>query len=225
MIKHLAIILDGNRRYADKHGKLPWQGHAAGAKTVENLVNWALELELKELTLYCFSTENFKRSKIEVRKLMELFAKMFSKLNKNNVLGKKGIKINFIGKLTLLPIKIQEAANNLMKTTKKNSKLTINFAIAYGSRMEIVEAVKNIIKDKLRPSQITEDKFNDYLYLKTHPDLLIRPGGETRLSNFILWQLAYSELYFMDKFWPEFTKNDLVKIIKEVESRQRRFGK
>lgn len=225
MIKHIAIILDGNRRYADKHGKLPWQGHAAGAKAVENLVNWSLELEFKELTLYCFSTENFKRSKIEVRKLMELFVTGFKKLNKNDILVKKGIKVNFIGKLSMLPKKVQDAAKVLMKKTKNNSKLTINFAIAYGSRMEIVEAVKNIIKDKLKPSQITEDKFNDYLYLKTQPDLLIRPGGERRLSNFILWQLAYSELYFLDKFWPEFTKSDLEKAIKEVKSRRRRFGK
>lgn len=225
MINHLAIILDGNRRYAKKRGKLPWEGHAAGAKTLQDLLGWSRELGLKELTLYCFSTENFKRTKKEVDKLMELFLKFFKKLNRNKDFLEKGIKLNFVGKLSLLPNDVRDAAKDLMRQTKNNTKLIVNFAIAYGSRMEIIEAVKKILKDNIEPSQLTEEKFNDYLYLKSEPDLLIRPGGEKRLSNFILWQLAYSELYFLDKLWPEFTKEDLKKAIDEVENRHRRFGK
>jgi len=227
--EHIAIILDGNRRYARSRGLSPWKGHEKGAKTVEKLVDWSIELGIKELTLYCFSTENFNRDKKEIDHIMRLFTKGFDKINKDDSLNRKGVKVRFVGELDMMPKKIQEYAKRLMASTIKNNKLVVNFAWAYGSRMEIVEAVKKIARDakkgKIDPDKINEDVFESCLFLKNSPDLLIRPGGEKRLSNFLLWQLAYSELYFLDKLWPEFTREDLKKAIEEVEQRERRFGR
>ncbi len=223
---HIAIILDGNRRYAKQHNQQPWQGHKAGAKNVENLIKWAIELKIKELTLYAFSTENFNRSKEEVNHLMRLFIHFFNKLKKQT---SNKVRINFVGKLSLLPEKVQAAARTLMKKTKQNKTLKVNIALAYGSRLEIVEAAKKFAKavknNKTKLNNLTTATFKKYLWLDSEPELIIRTGGEKRLSNFLLWQAAYSELYFTQKYWPEFTKQDLIKAINDYNRRQKRYGK
>ena len=178
--KHIAIILDGNRRFAKKQGLEAWKGHEFGAKTVENLIEWAVELELKGLTLYAFSTENFNRSKIEVEKIMELFARFFAKLAKDERLGKHSIRINFIGNRSLFSEEIQKSMNELEEKTKNNNNLIVNFAMGYGGRAEIVDAAKRIAEKakqgKIEISSITEESFLKELYLKEEPDMIIIPG-------------------------------------------------
>lgn len=222
--RHVAIILDGNRRYAKQHNFSPNKGHELGAKNVENLIKWAQELGIKELTLYIFSTENFNRTKKEVTHLMNLFLKWFKNLKIN-----KDVQINFIGKLSLLPKKVQDVAKKLMKETRNNKIFKINFAMAYGSRLEVVEAAKKFAKmvknSKTKLSNLTTESFKKYLWLGSEPDLIIRTSGEKRLSNFLLWQAAYSELYFTKKYWPEFSKQDLIKAIKDYNKRKKRYGR
>lgn len=219
---HIGIILDGNRRFAGKHNKKSWEGHEAGAKKVEELFDWCKELNVKELTLYCFSLENFNRSKEEVNLLMALFKKWFKKLGEDRRIKKNKIKIRFIGKKELLDKEIQEIMKDIEKKTEKYSNYQINFAIAYGGREEILSAVKNLIKEK---KEINEKNFQNSLWLSNEPDLIIRTGGEKRTSNFLPWQSVYSEWIFIDKMWPEFTKKDLKEAIIEFKSRERRFGK
>lgn|SRR3989338_3464078 len=220
---HIAIILDGNRRYAQKHKLALWKGHELGAKKVEDLMDWCNELGVKELTLYSFSTENFNRSKNEIDYLMNLFRKQISKLKKDKRLDKNKIRVNFIGRLSLFPKNIQKEMRELMEKTRKNNGFIVNFAMGYGGRQEIVDAVNKLLSKGVK--EIDEKGFEDYLCLKDKPDLLIRPGGEMRISNFLLWQMAYTEFYFTDKLWPEFTKKDLVMAVEDYKKRERRFGK
>lgn len=219
---HIGIILDGNRRFAKKNLKNQLGGHEYGAKKVEQLLDWCIELNIKQLTLYCFSLENFKRSKKEVTLLMNLFRKWFKKLAKEKKIEKHKIKIKFIGNRNLLNKQIKNLIANLEYKTKDNDKHIINFAFAYGGRQEIIEAVKKMIRKK---EQITEENLENNLWLKNEPDLIIRTGGEKRTSNFLPWQSVYSEWIFLDKMWPEFTKKDLENSIKEFQKRKRRFGK
>ncbi len=228
-LRHIAIILDGNRRYAKKLGISKFKGHEQGAKKINELIEWCYELGIEELTLYCFSTENFKRDKQEVKHLMEIFYNKLREFEKNKELCQKGIKINFIGRLEMFPKRIRNLMHELMKKTMKCNKLKINFAMAYGGRAEIVDACKKIAKfvkkNKMRINEIDEKRFSQYLYLNSEPDLLIRTS-EQRISNFLLWQNAYSEIIFLPKkFWPEFTKDDLLNCINEYRKRKRRFGK
>lgn len=220
---HIAIILDGNRRYAQKHKMELWKGHELGAKKVEDLMDWCNELGVKELTLYSFSTENFNRSGKEVGFLMELFRKQINKLKNDKRLDKNKIRVNFIGRLSLFPKDIQKEMKELMERTRRNDKFIVNFAMGYGGKQEIVDAVNKLLSKGVK--EIDENGFENYLYLKDKPDLLIRPGGELRISNFLLWQMAYTELYFTDKLWPEFTKKDLAKAVGDYKKRERRFGK
>lgn len=222
--KHIAIILDGNRRYGEKLGNRKL-GHHEGAKRVEDLFNWCKELKIKELTLYTFSTENFSRPKDEVNYLMNLFRKQFKRLNKELNNNKEKIKVNFIGRLNLFPEDLQKEMDNIMNKTKQNNDFIVNFAVGYGSKAEIVDSVKTIINKGLKEDDINEKLINDNLYLTSEPDIMIRPGGEKRMSNFLLWQCAYSELFFYEKLWPEFTKQDLIDVIEQYKQRQRRFGK
>ena len=224
--KHIAIILDGNRRYGIKKGN-KFLGHLEGAKNIEKLFKWCEELQIKELTLYTFSTENFSRPKEEVEYLMSLFRKQFKRLKDETKKKKneKRNKINFIGRLYLFPEDIQKEMHDLMEKTKENKDLTIKFAVGYGGRAEIVDAVKQIFKKRDNIDEIDENLIAKNLYLQSKPDILIRPGGELRISNFLIWQCAYSELFFIEKLWPEFTKQDLEKIIEEFKKRNRRFGK
>ena len=225
--KHIAIVLDGNRRYAKKLGLQPWKGHEFGLKKLEDLFEWCQELGVKELTLYIFSTENFKRAKNEVSYLFNLFKQEVDKIKKKKGVFKDSIRFNFIGRINMFPKAMRKSMLDIVKKTGKNNNFTVNFAMAYGGRQEIVDAVNSIIKkvqNKEIPNKIDENTITKHLYLQSEPELVIRPGGEKRISNFLIWQSSYSELIFIDKLWPEFTKEDLVKCLGEFKKRERRFG-
>ncbi len=227
--KHVAIILDGNRRFAKKQGINPLKGHEHGAKRLIDVLEWLKELGVKEVTFYTLSTENLKRTGVEVAALMALFRKGLDEEKKDGRIDSNGAKVRFIGRLGLLPKDIQKGMAELMERTKNHSNYTVNFAIAYGGKAEIVDAVRKIVaaakKGSINEEDIDEKTFPDYLYMADEPELLIRPGGEKRISNFLLWQLAYSEFIFLDKLWPEITRQDLVDCIAEYEKRARRVGK
>lgn len=226
--EHIAIILDGNRRFAKKKGMQPWKGHNFGAKNVEDLLKWCRDLGIKELTLYSFSMDNFKRPEREKKAIFDLLKKNFEKLEKDDRLMKNGIKVRFIGRIGMFPKDIQEGMQKLMKKTNENKRFKVNFAMAYSGKAEITDSIRKIINKinnkEININNINEDLIKNNLYLSSNPDIFIRPGGEKRLSDFLIWQSAYSELFFLDKLWPEFTKEDLVSIIKEFKQRERRFG-
>ena len=226
--KHIAIILDGNRRYARKIGMQPWQGHSFGAEKVEDLLKWCRDLGIKELTLYSFSMDNFKRPEREKKAIFELFKKNFEKLEKDDRLMKNGIKVRFIGRLQMFPKEIQEGMQRLMKKTNENERFKVNFAMAYSGKAEITDSVRKIINKinskEINIENVDEDLIKNNLYLSSEPDIFIRPGGEKRMSDFLLWQSSYSELIFLEKLWPEFTKEDLIWCIGEFKRRERRFG-
>lgn len=222
---HIGIILDGNRRFAKRLMLEPWKGHEYGKEKVEKLLDWARELEIKEFTLYCLSVENMKnRPKNELEYLFKVFRDAFRNLEREKI-DRYKIRMKFIGNLNLLPEDLAEQCRVLEKETEKNSNYIVNFALAYGGRQEIIEAVKKILRNKVKEDDVTEETFKKALWLENEPDLIIRTGGEKRTSNFLPWQSAYSELIFLDKFWPEFTKEDLVSCMQEFNSRKRRFGK
>lgn len=222
--KHIAIILDGNRRFAKKLMLEPWRGHELGAEKIQKLLDYAKELGIKEITLYCLSCENIKsRPKDELEYLFKLFKKEFKNLNREKIERNK-IRIKFIGDLDLLPLDLREECEKLEKETQKNNNFTINFAIAYGGRQELIEAVKKIIRNKIKENKIDEQTIEENLYLSNEPDLIIRTGGERRTSNFLPWQSTYSEWIFLDKMWPEFEKEDLIECINEFNNRKRNFG-
>ncbi|AMM54588.1 polyprenyl diphosphate synthase [Pyrococcus kukulkanii] len=229
--KHVAIIMDGNRRWARKHEKPPWYGHFFGSKKLEEIVEWCHELGIRILTVYAFSTENFKRSKEEVNKLMQLFEEKFRELVRDKRVHEYGIRVNVIGRKELLPKNVREAAEEAERVTRKYNNYVLNIALAYGGRSEIVDAVKEIVKDvmdgKLDIQDIDEELLKKYLYVPNipDPDIVIRTGGEVRISNFLLYQIAYSELFFVDVYFPEFRKIDFLRIIREYQKRERRFGR
>ncbi|ASJ03166.1 UDP diphosphate synthase [Thermococcus profundus] len=229
--RHVAIIMDGNRRWAKKLEKPPWYGHLFGSNKLEEILEWCRELGIRTLTAYAFSTENFKRSPEEVNALMNLFEKKFRELVSDERVHKYGIRVNVIGRKELLPENVREAAEEAERATKKYSNYTLNLAIAYGGRSEITDAVREIVQDALRgrikPEEIDEDLIKRYLYHPNmpDPDIVIRTGGEIRISNFLLYQIAYSELFFVDVYFPEFRKIDFLRIIREYQKRQRRFGR
>lgn len=224
---HVAIILDGNRRFAKKLGLQPWKGHEYGMKKLEELFKWCLELGIRELTLYSFSTENFSRAKSEIDFLFGLFKRKFNEIRKSRDIFKNDVKVNVIGRVHMFPKDIQKAITDVAEKTKNNRKLAVNFALAYGGRQEIIDSFKKIIKNnpKINPDKINEALITQNLYLQSEPDMVIRPGGEIRTSNFLMWQSAYSEWVFPKKLWPEFTKKDLMKCIQEFNRRERRYGK
>jgi tritrans,polycis-undecaprenyl-diphosphate synthase [geranylgeranyl-diphosphate specific] len=223
--KHIAIILDGNRRFAKRLMLEPWKGHELGAKKVDKLLDYAKELGILEVTLYCLSVENIKsRPKKELEYLFKLFKKEFRDMDRKKI-EKNKTKIRFIGNLSLLPKDLRKQCEKLQKETKNNNKFVVNFAIAYGGKQEIIELIKKIIKKKISPEKIDEKIIKENLYLKDEPDIIIRTGGEVRTSNFLPWQSAYSEWFFLKKFWPEFVKKDLMECIEEFKRRKRNFGK
>ncbi len=222
MIKHLAVILDGNRRYAKSRGWLSFKGHDAGAENVDNLMNWCKELGIKETTLYTLSTENLKRDKDELDHLFKLFKKWFTKIKKDKRLKEDGVKIRFIGDLSLLPKDVADVARELQESTKDYNNYIVNFCFAYGGRLELINAF-NQVKDK--KGKITEEDITKALWLSSEPELIIRTGNAIRTSNFLPWQSVYSEWVFLDKMWPEFTKEDLLSCLNEFENRKRNFGK
>ena len=221
--KHVAIILDGNRRYAKKFGLPKLRGHAKGFNKIKDMLKWCTELGIKEATLYCFSTENFNRDQKEKNYLFNLFRKKIREFKNNPTINNKKIRINIIGRISMFPKDMQEAILDIMEKTKDYSNYKLNLALAYGSRNEIVDAFKKIMSKGIK--EIDENTIKENLYLPDDVDILIRPGGEKRLSNFLLWQNSYSEIFFIDKLWPEFTKLDLMKIIQEYKKRERRFGR
>ena len=221
--KHVAIILDGNRRYARKKGMPTRYGHQKGFDKIKDFLQWCIDLGIKESTLYCFSTENFNRSKKEVDYLFSLFKQKFDSFSNDNVIHKNEVKINVIGRISMFPKDMQKKMKDIMKKTKKYSKYQLNLALGYGGRAEIVDAIKKIIAKKVK--KIDEKVVLDNLYLKDEPDLFIRPGGEKRISNFLIYQSAYCEMIFVDKLWPDFSKKDLVKCVEEFNMRKRRIGK
>ncbi len=219
---HIGIILDGNRRFAKRLMKQPWKGHEYGAKKINKLLDWCIEFKVKELTLYCFSLENFNRPKKEFNYLMAIFKKETENLKKNPKIKKEKVRINFIGKKELLNPKLQKLMKENEEMTKNHKKHIVNFAIAYGGRQEMINAIKKLVKSK---KEINEKNLKKNLWLQNEPDLIIRTGGEKRTSNFLPWQAAYSEWIFLDKMWPEFNKDDFKNSIAEFYNRQRRFGK
>ena len=227
--QHIAVIMDGNGRWAKKRGLRRENGHREGRKSVKKIVECCVELGIKNLTLYAFSTENWNRPKLEIDFLMQLL--FLSLKDELKTLNKNNIKFETIGDLTRLPKKISNYLQKVKSETKKNSKLTLTLALSYGSRNEIVNVVRELsdkVKNNIISSKnIDETVINDHLYTRNLPDvdLLIRTSGEKRISNFLLWQIAYSELYFTKKLWPDFRKKDLYKAIVSYQNRERRFGK
>ena len=225
--KHIAITMDGNGRWAEGKGKFRVFGHQHGVKSVREAVETAAEIGIKYLTLYAFSTENWKRSEKEVNALMTLLISTISKETKT--LMKNDICLNAIGNLGQLPKKCKQELEQAIEKTKNNKRMTLILALSYSGRWEIVNAVNKILDDSKNnlAKEITEDIFQQYLNTKDVPDpeLLIRTSGEHRISNFLLWQIAYSELYFTDTLWPDFRKEDLIKAIIDYQKRERRFGK
>tara|TARA_B100000963_G_scaffold358645_1_gene383778 strand:- start:1868 stop:2536 length:669 start_codon:yes stop_codon:yes gene_type:complete len=217
-LSHIAFIMDGNGRWGKKKNKGRNYGHLKGLETVKSVVSSSIKLRIPIITFFVFSSENWKRPKSEINFLFKLIHKYFSS-EINNVL-KQGIKLNIIGELKKLPKDIRNTLKESIKLTKKNKKIIVNLAINYGSKNEILNTFKKIKK------KVTETKFENNLYLRgiPNPDILIRTGGHQRLSNFMLWQLAYSELFFINKLWPDFKNNDLVKIIKKYKKIKRNFG-
>lgn len=222
--RHIAIILDGNRRYAKKLLKEPWKGHNFGAEKVERLLDWCRELKVAELTLYIFSMQNFNRDKKEIDYLMGLFCRFFQKKEIKDTIHQNEMKITFIGRTYLLPHKVQEIISKVQEETKSYTGSKVNFAMAYGGREEIVDGINRILKEE-KVREVDEKIFSAYLQLQSQPDLIIRTGGERRTSNFLIWQSWYSEWFFLDKYWPEFEREDLVKILEEFKQRERRFGR
>jgi tritrans,polycis-undecaprenyl-diphosphate synthase [geranylgeranyl-diphosphate specific] len=227
--KHIGIILDGNRRWAREKGLPEWKGHESGYQKVRKLFHWCREMGINEVTVYCFSMQNLRRSKNEVRYLMRIFERGFKEIIREVDIHKNKVKISVIGQFHLLPDRVRKAIKRAVEITKKYGNFKINFAIAYGGREEIIEVVKKIarkVKRKLlKLKDINEELVNQHMFLSSTPDLIIRTGGEIRTSNFLLWQSNYSEWFFIKKYWPDFEKKDLEKVINEYKKRQRRFGR
>lgn len=223
--KHIAITMDGNGRWAKSKGKLRIFGHKNGVKSVRDTVEGAAEIGIEYLTLYAFSSENWNRPEREVNALMTLLVSAINKETKT--LMDNNIRLSTIGDINKLPSKAQKELQEAIIKTKDNTRMTLVLALSYSGREEIINAVKNIIKDGKKPEEINEDTFQQYLTTKSVPDpeLLIRTSGEYRISNFLLWQIAYSELYFTETLWPDFRRADLYKAILNYQSRERRFGK
>lgn len=229
MPKHLAIIMDGNGRWAEKKGKNRIQGHSHGVRAVQEVVEEAVQLKIEHLTLYAFSTENWSRPQEEIGVLMKLLVSTlkseFEKLLKNR------IKLNVIGNLHQLPEIVQKELHYVVEKTQNNNEMTLTLALSYGGREELANALKQLaIKVKnniISPEKIDQFIINEHLYTQNLPDvdLLIRTSGEKRISNFLLWQIAYAELYFTKVLWPDFTKKHLHKALTNYQKRERRFGK
>jgi len=226
--KHIAFIMDGNGRWAKKRGLPRVKGHEEGAKRIGKLANAAHKLGLEAVTLFAFSTENWKRPKEEVDFIFSLLEKMLKEGKEN--FKKNDIKVRFIGKIDELEDKFRSIINETMEETKDNRGIVLNLAVNYGARSELVEVVKKVSKDCLEGKQeisdINENTIEKYLMTNGLPeiDLMVRTSGEVRISNFLLWQIAYSELVFTDVYWPDFTEEELERVIIEYQSRNRRFG-
>jgi len=231
-IEHIAIILDGNRRWATENELNPWLGHKKGAETVERLLDWCEKLNVKFVTLYTFSTENFRRPTDEIQEIMRIAEEKFRKLLSDERIHKNKVHVKVIGRVNLLPESLRQLIGEVEKATENYDNQFLNFAFAYGGRAEILDAAK-IIAQKVKTGELTLDDVNEstfekYLYTahmpKQEPDLIVRTSGEERMSGFLLWQAAYSELCFLDVYWPDFRLIDLLRAIRTFQKRKRRYG-
>ncbi|WP_027338726.1 isoprenyl transferase [Halonatronum saccharophilum] len=226
--RHIAVIMDGNGRWAKTRGLPRTAGHQKGVARLKEFIRVATQLGVEYITTYAFSTENWKRPEKEVDFLMDLFEKVF--LEEVEHFNREGVKVNIIGNKNRLPSAVKKRVEEVMDVTKGNSRIVVNVALDYGGRFELVNVVKEIaqklLDGELDLTDVDEDLIGGSLYTKDQPDpdLLIRPGGEKRISNFLLWQLAYSEVYFSDVYWPNFKKNELLSAVYEFQQRERRFG-
>jgi undecaprenyl diphosphate synthase len=225
MPKHIAIIMDGNRRWAKARGLSVTEGHKAGVENLVKIVEFCQKSGIKYLTVYALSTENWrKRAKQEVKGIFELLVRMVRE--KKDEYKKKGIRLFVLGNFQEFPLRVKRAIEEMLNIAVKNYKLRFNVALNYGGRDEIIRAIRRIIKDGISPTEVDEKLISQYLYTngQPDPDLIIRTGGEIRISNFLLWQLSYSELYFTDILWPDFGPKQLEKAIRDFQERDRRFG-
>lgn len=233
MPEHIGIILDGNRRWAWERALTPFDGHLVGAKVGEEVLNWCLDYGIRTLTIYTFSTENFARPSEEVKAVLKIVEEEARKLGKDNRLHTQRVRVKTLGRIDLLPETLREVLVKLENETQSYDGHFLNVAIAYTGRAEIVDATRKIVEDvgqgQLSLQQIDEDLFRKYLYTahlpNPNPDLVIRTSGEERLSGFLLWQSAYSELVFVDVYWPEFRRIDFLRAIRLYQLRHRRFGR
>lgn len=231
MPKHVAIIMDGNRRFSRIKGNLNTiEGHKKGLNTLERVLDWCFDLGIEIVTVYAFSIENFKRTEEEVNGLMKLFQKNFEGIANNRKIHKNEVRVKAVGKLELLPEDVRNAIKIAEESTSSYNKRLLNVAIGYDGRLEILDAIKKILKQvkegELNPDEIDENIVNENLYTAglEDPNLIIRTSGEERLSGFLLWQSSYSELYFCDSLWPELRKVDFLRALRSYEQRERRFG-
>ncbi|MHA1743755.1 MAG: polyprenyl diphosphate synthase [Candidatus Heimdallarchaeota archaeon] len=226
---HLGIIIDGNRRWAINNNKKPWVGHRYGAKNLENFLNWCLELGIPHVSVFTLSTENLNRPKKELEELFNLYYKYLKKWEdkKGSFLDKYEVRVRFVGDLNKLPPKLVKLMGRLMQRTAKYQKRALNLLVAYGSHFEMTHVVKNIVEKVVKKGrlEITEKDIEQNLLVPVPLDLVIRTGGMNRLSNFLLWQAAYAEIYVTKTLWPDFKKEELIKAIKWYNSVQRNFGR
>jgi len=221
---HIAIIMDGNGRWAKQRGLLRLEGHQAGVENMRSAIEYFIKLQLKYLTLYGFSTENWSRPEEEIAGLLHLLEEIIDK--ETLKLHRKGVRLRHLGQLDRLPQNLQVAINRAAELTKNNTGMNFSFAFNYGGRTEIVDAVRHIVAEGIPPEKVDEKLFNSYLYTAGFPevDLVIRTGGELRLSNFLIWQAAYSEYYFTQVLWPDFDSKEIDKALLSYSQRRRRFG-
>ena len=230
--EHIGVILDGNRRWAFKHSIPFWTGHRYGADKVEDLLKWCIDLDIKTITLYIFSTENFNRISQEIQEIMKILDEKLKIIFSNERIHRDKVKVRVIGRINLLPESTQKLIRLVEESTKEYDQHYLNLAIAYGGRAEIVDAAKKIAEEvkvgKMNVIDINEGTIEEHLYtahlIKSEPDIIIRTSGEERLSGFLLWQGAYSELCFIDVFWPDFRRIDLWRAIRTYQQRERRYG-
>jgi len=222
---HVGIVMDGNGRWAQSQGKPRIMGHRAGTQNIRRVLEASVDFGIKVLTIYAFSTENWGRPPAEVRGLMQLLGQTIR--NQLNELHEKGVQIRHSGSLVGISPQLKRQISEALELTRNNDRIILNVAFNYGGRAEIVDAVQRIIADGISPEKITESLFSDYLYTQglPDPDLIIRTGGEYRLSNFLIWQAAYAEYYATTTYWPDFDENELHKALVEFTERDRRFGK
>lgn len=229
--RHVGIIMDGNRRFAQRLGLDPVAGHVMGRQKLEDVLQWCLELQIRYLTVYAFSTENFKRNPEEVDLLMQLFERNYREMADHPDVHKHKIRVRTLGRVDLLPPHVQEAARLAEEKTKDYDQYFFNVAVAYGGREELLTAFRTIAREikqnGMMPEDIDEELIASHLYTQglPDPDLILRTSGEERISNFLLWQAAYSELYFADIYWPALRKKDFLKAIDSYQMRKRRYGK
>jgi tritrans,polycis-undecaprenyl-diphosphate synthase [geranylgeranyl-diphosphate specific] len=229
--RHVAVIMDGNRRYASEAGLDKRDGHALGKEKIIEMLGWCLELKIRCVTAFAFSTENLQRAEEEVRYIMGLSESGLREVASDQAVRDNKVRIRVIGDRSSLPESVKEAAEHAEEATKSNDGYVFNIAMGYGGRREIIDAVKEVaakVRDgEMSIDDITEDRFSSHLYTGglPDPDLVLRTSGEVRVSNFLMWQIAYSELYFTDVFWPEFRKLDFLRAIRSYQQRRRRYGR